>query len=282
MATEMRALNLTKHVRRLLLRRDVGVKELLTELAVMLLQAGITPKHFGELAKQAFVDAAGTLSKFRNGKINRSRVAVMTGLSRSEVTRILSGRLTMAGAVPAQQNRGERVISGWMSDRLFLDGRGRPRRLPITGARGSFTSLVKKFGGDVPYRAVLEELRRLHAVRQKGNSLELNARRQLKNGRANTSLSALIPVLIDGIRVGIKAASIGSDPLIQRLTLTARNQLEFALLQDRAAVGITALLDGLKGSLQRGRATGETNKHSLTVTAFVTEQSTVKARRERQ
>src|SRR6202021_3144343 len=148
----------------------------LTELAVVLLQMGITPKHFGELAKQAFVEAAGTLSKFRNGKINRSRVAVMTGLSRVEVKRLLSGQPSMS-SIPAQQSRGERVISGWMSDRRFLDARGRPVRLPIAGARASFTTLVREFGGDVPHRAVLEELRRLRVVRQVGNRLELDAHR---------------------------------------------------------------------------------------------------------
>jgi hypothetical protein len=274
----MKTLNSTKQARRRLARRDVEVKELLTELAVMLLQAGITPKHFGELAKQAFVEAAGTLSKFRNGKINRSRVAVMTGLSRAEVKRLLSGRLSMMASIPAQQSRGERVISGWMSDHRFLDGRGRPQRLPIAGTRVSFTSLVRKFGGDVPHRAVLEELRRLRVVRQIGNRLELNARRQLPSGRAAASLSALIPALIDGIRLAVQAASSGSDPLIHRLALTARDLLELALLKDRAAVGITSLLNGLKGSLQSGMATAETKKHSLTVTAFVVEQLTDKRR----
>jgi hypothetical protein len=274
----MKVLNSTEQARRRLLRRDVQVKELLTELAVVLLQAGITPKHFAELAKQAFVEAAGTLSRFRNGKINQSRVAVMTGLSRSEVKRLLSGRLSMTAPVPAQQSRGERVISGWMSDHRFLDGRGRPRRLPIAGKKASFTSLVRKFGGDVPHRAVLEELRRLRVVRQTGNSLELDARRLLPSGHAAASLSSLLPVLIDGIRVAGQAASSGAVPLIHRLTLTAHDLIELTLLHDRAAAGITSLLDGLRGSLQRSLPTTEAEKHSLTVTAFVVEQTTKKRR----
>lgn len=275
MTTEMKASDLSKSPSRRLVRRDIGVKELLTEFAVMLLQVGITPKHFGELAKHAFVSAAGTLSKFRNGKINRSRVAVMTGLSRSEVKRLLSGR--PVGIVPAQQSRGERVISGWMSDRQFLDRRGRPQRLPIAGSKASFTSLVRKFGGDVPYRAVLEELRRVRVVRQIGNRLELNARRQMQDIRVTSSLNTLLPALIDGIRLAVRAASAGSDPNIHRLTLTARDQVELARLQDRAEVGIAALLDGLKGSLQREKAAEGSGKYSLTLTAFATEQSTAKS-----
>jgi hypothetical protein len=269
-AREMETSKSTKQAHGRLVRRDAGVKELLTELAVVLLQAGVTPKHFAELAKQAFVEAAGTLSKFSNGKINRSRVAVMTGLSRVEVKRLLTGRVALTGSLPAQQSRGERVISGWMSDHRFLDSRGRPQRLPIAGARVSFASLVKKFGGDVPHRAVLEELRRLRVVRQIGSSLELDARRQLLSGPAAASLSALIPALIDGIRLAVKAASGGPAPLIHRLTLKARDVVELAVLEERATVGMTSLLEGLKGSLQ-GASDGK--KHSLTVTAFVIEQA---------
>jgi hypothetical protein len=165
-----------------------------------------------------------------------------------------------------------------MSDNRFLDNRGRPLRLPISGARVSFTSLVKEFGGDVPHRAVLEELRRLRVVRQFGETLELDARRQLLSNRAAASLSALIPVLIDGIRLAVKAASSGSDPLFHRLTLSARDLIELARLQERATVGIISLLDGFKGSLQRDIVISDTKRHSLTVTAFVTERSTVKRR----
>jgi len=270
----------TKEANRRLLRRDVGMTGLLAELAVVLLQVGLTPKHFAELAKLAFVEAAGTLSQFRNGKINRSRVAVMTGLSRSEVKRILSGKSLIARQIPAQQSRGERVLAGWMTDERYLDRSGHPLRIPISGARVSFASLVKQFGGDVPHRAVLEELRRLHVVTQVGPRLELNARRLLPSGRAFTSLSSLIPVLIDGIRVAVKAAASGSGPPIQRLTLKARDLTELVLLQDRASDGITSLLEGLKGSLQRGTKTAQTTKYSLTITAFVIDEAIRKSRRE--
>jgi Family of unknown function (DUF6502) len=274
----MKTFTKSKESNRRLLRRDIGVTRLLAELAVVLLQVGFTPKHFAELAKHAFVEAAGTISQFRNGKINRSRVAVMTGLSRAEVKRLLSSKLPMASQVPAQQSRGERVIAGWISDERYLDAYGRPQRLPIAGARVSFESLVKQFGGDVPHRAVLEELRRLRVVSQVGSRLELDARRLIPNGRAFASLSSLIPVLIDGIRLAIRAAASSSSPPIHRLTLNARNLPELAVLQDRASEGITSLLEGLKGSLQRRTKAAQNTKHSLTVTAFVIRQSLRKPR----
>src|SRR5262245_20720568 len=69
---------------------DTRLRSFLLGLAKLLVLAGITPKHFSELATRAFVAAACNLSKFRNGKINKSRVAVLTALRRAEVAKILS------------------------------------------------------------------------------------------------------------------------------------------------------------------------------------------------
>src|SRR5689334_5537230 len=63
----------------------LNLQQLLLGLAQHLLPAGITPAHFGDLATQAFVKAAAGISKFRNGRVNSSRVAVLTSLRRAEV-----------------------------------------------------------------------------------------------------------------------------------------------------------------------------------------------------
>src|SRR5712671_2087049 len=55
------------------------LKGLLLELASILLQRGVTPAQFNELAEQAFVEAAAKSSRFGNGRVNQSRVAVLTG-----------------------------------------------------------------------------------------------------------------------------------------------------------------------------------------------------------
>src|SRR5262245_58202735 len=58
-------------------------------LAQLLVPAGVTPGYFNVLATHAFVEAAGLRSKCRNGRVNQSRVAVLTGLRRHEIGRIL-------------------------------------------------------------------------------------------------------------------------------------------------------------------------------------------------
>src|SRR5262245_33515258 len=114
---------------------DGGMQRLLTELAEALLPLGVTPGQFSEFAKHAFVRAAARTSRFRNGKINQSRVAVVTGLNRADVKRLLR-----QDRFPHQQHlsRAARVVTGWLSDQRFLDSQGRPRQLPIKGSGASF------------------------------------------------------------------------------------------------------------------------------------------------
>src|SRR5689334_23009357 len=149
------------------------LERLLLGLAQHLLPAGITPAYFGDLATQAFVRAAARISKCRNGRVNSSRIAVLASLRRVEVKRLLTDAVKTDAAFSKRQPRTHRVLAGWRTDRRYLDRKGHPRRLPMQGKSGSFVSLVKAFAGDVPPRAVLEELRRVHAVRETGRYLEL-------------------------------------------------------------------------------------------------------------
>jgi hypothetical protein len=49
---------------------------------------------------------------------------------------------------------------------MYLDRRGRPRRLKFSEAGIEFLHLVKKYSGDIPARAMLEEMMRLGLVTQ--------------------------------------------------------------------------------------------------------------------
>src|SRR6516225_4170153 len=145
------------------------LQHLLTEFALVLLPRGMTPKRFAAMARSAFVKAASDISKLRNGRVNHSRIAALTGLTRADVKRLLERK------APHSNRRGltamERVVEGWRSDPEFAIQPGRPRQLSISGRRGSFAHLVKKYGGDVTHRAVLDELRRLQAVRDSNGSV---------------------------------------------------------------------------------------------------------------
>jgi hypothetical protein len=255
------------------LQQDAQLQRLLSELAVILLPFGITPMHFSELAKRAFVEAAGRSSRFRNGKLNQSRIAVITGLNRSEVKRVLDGGPKRALVIGSRLARTERVVSGWLSDRRFVDRNGQPRRLPINGRNNSFEALVRAFAGDVPYRAVLDELKRGRSVAQVHDSLELNTSRSVSRARLTRSLSKVLPALLDAIQLAAHRQGSNDEIPMYRLTLGAKDSVELAFLRDRLSAGALSLISGFKESLKRTAVASTRQNHTITITAFVRESS---------
>ena len=223
------------------------LQELLTELAFVLLPRGLTPKRFSELARSAFVQAAADMSKLRNGKVNHSRVAAQTGLSRADVKRLLT--INMFDSVRADQTPLSRVISGWRTDRKFADKDGSPKRLRISGTRASFTGLVKKYGGDVPYRAVLDELRRIGAVSVDEDSVQLQSSHHHCQRHDFVFLSPVLPALVDGIRIASTKARPRAASSIHRLSLPVETEVDLAIVRDRCASSAKAMLEGLGHSL---------------------------------
>src|SRR5215470_5063922 len=94
-----------------MVRGATGLQHLLTELALVLLPRGMTPKRFAALARSAFVQAASDMSKLRNGRVNHSRVAAQTGLTRADVKRLLV--YNAFGSPNRGQSALERVMDGW-------------------------------------------------------------------------------------------------------------------------------------------------------------------------
>ena len=122
----------------------------------------------GELqiaAKIACIGEAAESARLGN-RLNHSRIAAATGLTRKDV-RALSG-LVKSGKIAAgrevAKQRTTRVLHGWRTDPEYLDRRGNPARLVISGPGLSFHSLVRRYGGDVTPISVLNELLRGRAV----------------------------------------------------------------------------------------------------------------------
>ncbi len=246
---------------------------------MLLVPSGVTPKHFAELAKHAFVNAAAELSRFRNGRLNRSRVAVITGLNRAEVKRLLAQdrRATVRGK--SRDSRAARVVSGWESDRRYLNQSGRPKTLPISGYKISFATLVREYGGDVPHRAVLDELIRTQAVKQSNGVLRLSAGSTSFHTKLPPRLARVLPMLLDGVHVAAGSHEHHGELPLYRLTLTAKNSVELAILRDRIAGGVASMLAGLKGSLAArvsNRQRPFRSTHSITITTLIRERRPAK------
>lgn len=141
-----------------------AVFTLLRPLVRILLRNGVPYGAFADIAKKVYVEIASGEFLPAGRKQSKSRVSILTGLSRKEVLRV--SRLSVredAGAVE-RYNRAARVIAGWVRDGSFSDKGGSPAPLVIEGEGSSFSVLVRKFSGDAPVRAVLDELLRVGAV----------------------------------------------------------------------------------------------------------------------
>ena len=245
------------------------LQELLTELAFALLPRGMTPKRFSELARVAFVRAATEMSRLRNGRVNHSRVAAQTGLSRADVKRLLKS--DVFDLYRMNQAPVERVINGWRTDRLFTQRTGRPKRLRIVGSNASFVRLVRKYGGDVPHRAVLDELRRIGAISDTGDSVCLRMSPILRRRHDFAFLSPALPALVDAIRIASKRAS---SRAIHRLTLPVESELDLGIVRERCVSSTKSMLDGLADSLGTAVTVPKKRRnsaYSLTVTVLLIE-----------
>lgn len=137
----------------------------LKPLVRVLLRNGMSFNAFSDIAKRVFVEVGMRELGIPGRKQTVSRVSILSGLSRKEVQRLL-GEQAHAAGTDAQEsyNRAARVIAGWVRDKDFTDAAGDPLALSQAGANTSFSLLVKRYSGDVPARAVLDELLRVGAV----------------------------------------------------------------------------------------------------------------------
>ena len=151
---------------------------ILRPVARIALRHNMSSIEFEEISRWVFVDVAlsdPALSLSGRNKQFKSRAAILTGLSRKEVMRLSRQPQPGEQGEVSCRNRAARVIAGWLSP-PYADSRGKPRVLPIKDGSDSFMQLVKSCGGDVPYRAILDELLDCGVVeRVEGKGLRLKS-----------------------------------------------------------------------------------------------------------
>lgn len=152
-----------------------ALRSLLYPLVRLLLKIGIDSRDFGEIAKSVYVEAATAEFGLRGRVANVSRVAVLTGLTRREVTRLR--RMIDIDPTTLNDRAGvlARVLSGWHQDAEFIDAKGRPRALPMSGD-ASLSTLLNRYCGDLPITAVITELEHVGAVKRAGGYATVKSR----------------------------------------------------------------------------------------------------------
>lgn len=141
-------------------------RHLLRPLVRMLISNGVAYGELAEVAKSVYVEVASTDFSQPGKKRSGSRVAILTGLTRKEVKKHLDAAngLGPDSVPPASLNRATRVLQGWFGDSEYVGPYGIPLDLPLEGEGPSFAELVRRYSGDMPARAMLEELKGVRAV----------------------------------------------------------------------------------------------------------------------
>jgi hypothetical protein len=139
-------------------------QSILRALVRILLRNGIPYAAFADLARRVYVEVAEKEFGLPGRKQTASRISTLTGLTRKEVARIQSAEPAAPAGPVERFNRPARVIGGWVREKRYRDKRGRPADLPMDGESGSFSALVREFSGDIPPRAIADELARVGAI----------------------------------------------------------------------------------------------------------------------
>jgi Family of unknown function (DUF6502) len=155
-----------------------ALRHLLRPLIRLLLARNVTYPAFVELIKSLYVQVATEEFALEDKPQTDSRITLLTGIQRREVKRI-SEESPGESAAPPSVSMGAQIVARWISDKQFLNSRGKPLALArgITeGGDVSFEALVASVSKDIRARPVLDEWLRLGAVHlDEENRVHLNA-----------------------------------------------------------------------------------------------------------
>jgi hypothetical protein len=125
----------------------------------LLIAQGVTHAEFSDTAKEVYVETA--VRHFEaDGRVNKSRIAILTGLTRKEVKNVID-RALATDNTERTYSRPSRVLTGWYSDPAFQGPYGIPLELPYDSNEiegQSFVELVRRYSGDMAPRQMLNQL----------------------------------------------------------------------------------------------------------------------------
>ena len=175
-------------------------------LVRLLLRNGVAYPAFAAALKQVFLEAAVDELRAAGRKQTDSALSLLSGVHRRDVRNLaLSGGASLAMEAP--MNMASQVVTRWLSDAAYRDGKGRPRVLARSGAAPSIESLVTAISSDVRPRAVLDELLRLGIAEESPEGIRLVA----PGFVPRQGLPEMAALLADNLHDHAAAASLNLD-----------------------------------------------------------------------
>jgi Family of unknown function (DUF6502) len=138
-----------------------ALRRLLRPAVRQMIAVGLTYPTFAQIMKQLFVEVAQEDFALPFKRQTDSRLALVTGISRKEISQLRRRRRGAAGTPEVEESIVTHVIGRWMAGPPYATPDGIPRRLRYESAERNavtFARLVRELGADIPVRAVLDEL----------------------------------------------------------------------------------------------------------------------------
>lgn len=160
-------------------KRDLlsAFRTLIAPFVRILLRQGVSAREFSQVLKEVFVvEAAKELA--RPGKrVSLAKLAITTGLTRREVSLIVSDEELRRRTRETNVADMARVLEVWHSEANYQGPYGFPRDLQVDGddPAGTFERLVKQYAPGVDYRLMLDDLVRVGVARLVNNDRSVRA-----------------------------------------------------------------------------------------------------------
>jgi hypothetical protein len=168
-----------------------ALKRMVDPLVDLMFDAGVTVHELGRIMRESAVRTAARRVLKETGRDSKSRVAIITGLPRSEVARILKSDDLSPGH-RLRQHPARKVLAAWFDDPRFLAANGDPAVLPIFGKRRSFEHLVAMHSRGIPVRAMLDELTQVDAVeRLEDQRVRVKSRIPILTGTTGSAIAVI-------------------------------------------------------------------------------------------
>lgn len=149
---------------------ETALKLMLTPVVRFWMQRSGSLQRFVDLLKIVFVEVALEDMKRKQENITISRISAMTGVHRTDVSKITKGQPEDARNLPHVVTR---VVGQWEHNKRYLDEDGKPRELTVKGSRSEFKALVETVSKSIGAPSVLFDLERTGSIVRTENGVKL-------------------------------------------------------------------------------------------------------------
>jgi len=242
-----------------------AIAKILKPLSELALVSGISVSELNSILRESVIRGVAAQQINDASRINVSGIAAMTGISRSEISRILKSSPREFNTAEFSQTLTNAILGAWYCDPRFLTAARQPRDLKMYGSGSTFESLVRKHGRGIPTRAIFDELVRIGAIGMRGTQ-EVFPRRSAAIGqrlaiRGIAKIGAAVTELFNST-LASGSHSDGSS-FIKRITGTVVGSDAAPAIRVKSPANAQTILNRLQEALARNQGVAASDSKAI-------------------